>query len=75
MPSTYVDSMGNQVLLACGMVAGSVFTGAYLLEGVGRADYKALRHPVSSLALGRAGWVQTVNFLFAGLVLQQRFVS
>jgi hypothetical protein len=68
MLSTYVDSMGNQVLLACGMAAGPVFTVAYLLEGAGRADYKSLRHPVSSLALGRAGWVQTVNFLFAGLL-------
>lgn len=31
-------------------------------------DYKPLRHPVSSLSLGRSGWTQTVNFLFAGLL-------
>ncbi|KDN79204.1 DUF998 domain-containing protein [Streptomyces olindensis] len=60
--------MGNQVLLACGMAAGPLFTIAYLVEGAGRVGYRPLRHPVSSLALGRAGWAQTVNFLFAGLL-------
>ncbi|MER0479752.1 DUF998 domain-containing protein [Streptomyces sp. Edi2] len=29
---------------------------------------KPFRHPVSSLCLGRDGWAQTVNFLFAGLL-------
>ncbi|MFF0429505.1 DUF998 domain-containing protein [Streptomyces sp. NPDC004520] len=58
--------MGNQALLACGAAVGPVFTLAYLLEGAGRADYKPFRHPVSSLSLGRGGWVQTVNFLVAG---------
>ncbi len=31
-----------------------------------RAGYDALRHPVSSLALGPGGWVQTLNFTIAG---------
>ncbi|MFF7736305.1 DUF998 domain-containing protein [Streptomyces sp. NPDC007984] len=57
--------MVDQTLLACGVAAGPLFTVAYLLEGAGRADYKPLRHPVSSLTLGRSGWTQTVNFLFA----------
>lgn len=60
--------MGNHILLACGIAAGPVFTLAYLLEGARRKDYKPLRHPVSSLALGPAGWVQTANFLTAGLL-------
>ncbi|WP_405021304.1 DUF998 domain-containing protein [Kitasatospora sp. NBC_00070] len=50
------------------MAAGPLFTVAYLLEGAGRTDYKSARHPVSSLALGRAGWTQTLNFLVAGLL-------
>ncbi|MFC8807744.1 DUF998 domain-containing protein [Streptomyces anthocyanicus] len=66
--STYVDEMGNQVLLACGMAAGPLFTVAYLLQGASRVGYRPFRHPVSSLAFGRAGWVQTVNFLLAGLL-------
>ncbi|MEV4427452.1 DUF998 domain-containing protein [Streptomyces sp. R-07] len=60
--------MGGQVLLAYGVAVGPLFTVVYLLAGAMRADYKPLRHPVSSLALGRAGWVQTANFLFAGLL-------
>lgn len=60
--------MGDQTLLACGVAAGPLFTVAYLLEGASRVDYKPLRHPVSSLALGRSGWTQTVNFLFTGLL-------
>lgn len=60
--------MGDQVLLACGVAAGPLFTVVYLLVGARRVDYKPLRHPVSSLALGRAGWAQTANFLFAGLL-------
>jgi hypothetical protein len=60
--------MGNQVLLACGIAAGPVFTLAYLLAGTSRVDYQPFRHPVSSLSLGRAGWAQTVNFLFVGLL-------
>lgn len=48
------------------MAAGPLFTIAYLLEGASRVDYKPLRHPISSLALGRAGWAQTVNFLVTG---------
>ncbi|MGV9453104.1 DUF998 domain-containing protein [Streptomyces sp. NPDC003635] len=50
------------------MAAGPLFTLAYLLEGASRVDYKSCRHPVSSLALGRAGWAQTVSFLFTGLL-------
>ncbi|WP_435812416.1 DUF998 domain-containing protein [Streptomyces smyrnaeus] len=30
--------------------------------------YRPFRHPVSSLALGRAGWAQTANFFLVGLL-------
>jgi len=54
--------------MLCGIVAGPLFVLAFLLEGATRADYDPLRHPVSSLALGPAGWTQTANFLIAGLL-------
>ncbi|MBT2424107.1 DUF998 domain-containing protein [Streptomyces sp. ISL-22] len=60
--------MGNQVLLACGVAAGPLFTTTYLLMGVKQRGYKSSRHPVSSLALGPAGWVQTMSFISAGLL-------
>jgi hypothetical protein len=56
-------------LLAGGLVAGPLFTLIYALQGATRADYSAWRHPVSSLALGRHGWMQVVNFLTTGGLL------
>ncbi|MDL4772594.1 MULTISPECIES: DUF998 domain-containing protein [Thermomonosporaceae] len=54
--------------LLCGALAGPLFTVTYLVEGVTRAHYRPLRHPVSSLALGDAGWTQGAAFLAAGLL-------
>jgi hypothetical protein len=53
-------------LLRCGVIAGPVFAAVFLLEGAGRDGYRPLRHPVSSLALGPRGWIQTGNFAVAG---------
>ncbi|TQS41098.1 DUF998 domain-containing protein [Cryptosporangium phraense] len=57
-------------LLTAGLVVGPLFTLAYLVEGVLRGHgYSAVRHPVSSLALGSRGWEQTLNFLVAGMLV------
>ena len=53
-------------LLSCGVAAGPVFVGVFLVEGARRADYSALRHPVSALSLGSRGWVQVANFAAVG---------
>lgn len=53
-------------LLRCGIAAGPVFVAVFLLEGAVRDGYSPLRHPVSSLALGPRGWIQTANFAVAG---------
>jgi hypothetical protein len=53
-------------LLRCGGLAGPVFTATFLAEGAVRDGYRPLRHPVSSLALGRRGWIQTANFAVTG---------
>jgi hypothetical protein len=50
------------------MWAGPVFAVTFLAEGAVREDYRPLRHPVSSLALGPRGWVQTVNFAVTGVL-------
>jgi Protein of unknown function (DUF998) len=52
--------------LRCGVAAGPVFVAVFLLEGAVRGGYRPHRHPVSSLALGPRGWVQTANFVVAG---------
>jgi hypothetical protein len=53
-------------LLRCGLAAGPVFVGVFLLEGAVRDSYRSRRHPVSSLALGPRGWIQDGNFAIAG---------
>jgi len=55
--------------LVCGAIAGPLFVLTFLIEGASRANYNALRHPVSWLAIGHSGWVQSVNFLVTGLLL------
>jgi Protein of unknown function (DUF998) len=56
----------TRLLLRGGVVAGPLFVTTFLIEGAGRADYRPRRHPVSSLALGPRGWVQTANFAVTG---------
>jgi hypothetical protein len=53
-------------LRRCGAVAGPLFVSVFLIEGARRPDYRPLRHPVSSLALGPRGWVQVANFAATG---------
>ena len=63
-PATWTRS-----LLACGLAAGPVFVAVFLREGGVRDGYHPLRHPVSSLALGSRGWIQTANFTVTGALL------
>jgi hypothetical protein len=51
------------------VAAGPVFVAVFVLEGAVRDGYRPLRHPVSSLALGPRGWIQTANFAVAGTLL------
>ncbi|HEY2575631.1 MAG TPA: DUF998 domain-containing protein [Streptosporangiaceae bacterium] len=53
-------------LLRCGLAGGPAFVTAFLIEGGVRDGYRPLRHPVSSLALGPRGWIQTGNFALTG---------
>ncbi|MEU7991336.1 DUF998 domain-containing protein [Streptosporangium canum] len=55
-------------LLVCGAVTGPLFVVTFLIQGATRTAYNPLRHPVSSLALGGFGWIQTANFIVAGLL-------
>jgi len=55
--------------LACGTIAGPVFVLAFFIEGATRANYSALRHPVSSLAIGPSGWMQMINFFITGALV------
>src|SRR5690242_13261910 len=54
--------------LACGAVAGPLFTLIFVVLGALRPGYSSLRHLVSGLALGRHGWIQAANFALSGLL-------
>ncbi len=53
-------------LLAGGALAGPLFLTTALVQGARRPGYHPMRHPVSSLAIGRRGRVQSVNFVLTG---------
>ena len=59
---------GTRALLAAGVAAGPLFLGTVLLQAAAHDDFDLRRHPLSSLALGAQGWVQTANFVVCGLM-------
>src|SRR5215469_2882232 len=61
--------IGLRLLLACGAIGPLLFIVVFLLEGATRADYNPLRYPVSSLSIGRLGWIQAANFLQVGILI------
>lgn len=72
MPSTddlHASDVTTKALLICGALAGPLFTLAWIVEGAARANYNPLRHPISSLSIGEAGWTQSTTFLVTGLLM------
>ena len=59
----------TSALLGCGAVAGPIFLGTASTEGAIRPEYHPMRHPVSSLALGPRGGIQTANFAVTGMLM------
>ncbi|OBI26097.1 DUF998 domain-containing protein [Mycobacterium sp. E2238] len=58
----------RSVQLLCGALAGPLFVTAFTAIGAARRGYDWRRYPVSSLAVGRQGWDQRINFILAGLL-------
>ncbi|UOX88918.1 DUF998 domain-containing protein [Amycolatopsis sp. FBCC-B4732] len=61
-------SAPTRTLLTCGILAGPVFVGTAVLQGLTRAGFDFTRHPASILANGSLGFVQVANFLVTGLL-------
>ena len=59
---------GTRLLLVLGALAGPVFTVAWFVEGLLHPDYDPMRHAISSLSVGRYGWMQVANFLLTGIL-------
>lgn len=59
----------SRLLSAGAVVAGPLFLGAGIAQGLAREGFGFTRNAISQLALGDLGWVQTVNFVLTGVLL------
>lgn len=70
----FQDALGGRsprmrsALILCGALAGPLFVSAFTAIGAARPGYDWRRYPVSSLAIGRQGWQQRMNFILAGVL-------
>ena len=56
-------------LLRYGVVAGPLYLAVGVMQGFVRDGFDFARHPLSVLANGPGGWVQTANFVVTGLLV------
>ena len=56
-------------LLRCGVIAGPLYLTVGVMQGLLRDGFDFGRHPLSVLANGSLGWIQTANFLVSGLMV------
>lgn len=55
--------------LSCGMLVGPLYLVVGVVQGLLRPGFSFARHPLSVLANGDYGWVQTANFALSGLMV------
>lgn len=55
--------------LLCGVIAGPLFIITFIIAGMLRPNYSAMRNSVSALANGGNGWLQVANFEITGLLI------
>jgi len=56
-------------LLGYGVVVGPFYLAVGLIQAFMREGFDLARHPLSLLANGPGGWVQTANFVVSGLMV------
>ena len=67
-PTRTLPTSATRALLACGFLAGPLYLGTALVQGLTRAGFDLTRHPASVLANGDLGWIQITNFVVAALL-------
>jgi hypothetical protein len=63
------STAGSRSLLRWGVLAGPFYLAVGLIQGFVRDGFDFARHPLSVLANGPGGWVQTANFVLTGLMV------
>jgi hypothetical protein len=59
----------TRVLLCCGLVVGPFYLGLGLAQALIRDGFDLARHPLSALANGTGGSVQTLNLVLSGIMV------
>jgi hypothetical protein len=59
----------TRALLHCGVLAGPFYLAVGLTQALLRDGFDLSRHPLSLLANGPGGWVQTANFVLTGVMV------
>jgi hypothetical protein len=59
----------TRFLLAWGLVVGPLYLGLGLAQALIRDGFDLARHPLSALANGIGGWVQTLNLALSGIMV------
>jgi hypothetical protein len=67
--SAVESAASTQRLLRGGMFAGPIYLTVGIAQGLLRDGFDFARHPLSVLANGPGGWVQTANFVITGLMV------
>lgn len=63
------DATVTRALLGCGVLAGPFYLAVGLIQALLRDGFDLARHPLSLLANGPGGWIQTANFVLTGLMV------
>ncbi|MGP4025391.1 DUF998 domain-containing protein [Actinomadura sp. 3N407] len=66
---SHTSPASARALLAGGVAAGPLFVLLIVAQALTRDGHDAARHPLSMLALGEHGWIQTANFLVCGVLV------
>lgn len=61
--------LATRALLACGAVAGPLFLGVGVIEGLTRTGFDFSRNAISQLSLGSLGWIQIASFMVTGVLV------
>ena len=59
----------TRALLRFGMLAGPFYLAVSLIQASLRDGFDLMRHPLSALANGPGGWIQSANFVLTGLMV------
>lgn len=68
-PVPFSGAVLDRSLLIAGALAGPVYVGLGLAQGLLRPGFDLTRHDLSLLANGDLGWIQVANFLVSGLLV------